>query len=135
MTQFVDMKGLIVPHMPPPAPLRPPTSCSPDHPSRSPTHGSPVKKPRTPYTNATPSTSPPSTPGREQNPPTTLAITKNTVGGKQSRGSSPAVSPTSPRGGKPHGKMGVHKSPQPKSPISKSSAAKSPAKSPKKAAS
>ncbi|KAK4306303.1 hypothetical protein Pmani_021854 [Petrolisthes manimaculis] len=132
LKQFLEMKGMIMPHMPPPAPLRPPTSCSPDHPSRSPTLGSPSKKPRSPYTNATPSTSPPNTPGREQNPPTTLAITKNTLGGKQSRGSSPAVSPTSPRGGKPHGKMGVHKSPQPKSPIAKSAAAKSPAKSPKK---
>ncbi|KAK7067994.1 hypothetical protein SK128_025607, partial [Halocaridina rubra] len=135
---YVELKTLILPHMPPPMTIAK-SSLSPEHLNKSP-QGSPKKKPHL----GTDSTlSPPDTPGLE--PPTTLAINKNLPGGNAalSRGSSPAISPSSP-----HAQRGMkvgQKSPQPKSPIAKSSAArsptakgppsKSPAKSPKKAAS
>ncbi|KAK8734393.1 hypothetical protein OTU49_006165 [Cherax quadricarinatus] len=133
LKKFVEMKTLILPHMPPPLPISR-TSNSPEHLARTP-HGSPKKRHH--GLNNTPSTSPPGTPNLEH--PTTLAITKNVHGKTPSRGSSPLISPSSPRGGnKSYSK--VHKSPQPKSPVAKSSAAKSPvakspARSPKKTAS
>ncbi|XP_045132827.1 LOW QUALITY PROTEIN: constitutive coactivator of peroxisome proliferator-activated receptor gamma-like [Portunus trituberculatus] len=130
--QFMEMKNLILPHIAPTVPVK---TAVPSSPSRSPLE-SPKKKGGHLGTSITPlGISPPTTPARDH--PTTLAITKN-VHGKNSRGSSPLVSPSSPHS-KPHGKQ-PHRSPQPKSPVArspvaKSSAAKSPAKSPKKIAS
>lgn len=139
----MEMKTLIVPHMPPPVPIK---TTVPNSPSRSPLE-SPKKKGHLGASITPPlGTSPPTTPAWEH--PTTLAITKNVVG-KNSRSSSPLVSPSSPHFGRPHGKH-PYKSPQPrspvprspvakspvaKSPVAKSSAAKSPVKSPKKNAS
>ena len=134
MKTFVELKTLIVPHMPPPPSIAKSTN-SPEHFDCTP-QGSPKKKPNL----GTDSTlSPPPTPGLE--PPTSLAINKNIPGNPiHSRGNSPAVSPVSPhgqKGTKPGQKspLPVAKSSAAKSPTTKCPPAKSPAKSPKKMAS
>ncbi|XP_068235380.1 uncharacterized protein [Palaemon carinicauda] len=131
---FMELKTLILPHMPPPLSIAK-TANSPEHLSNTP-QGSPKKKPNLGTDGLM---SPPSTPGLE--PPTSLAITKNIPGNPiHSRGSSPAISPSSPHTHK-IGKTGqksplpVAKSSAAKSPTTKNPIAKSPAKSPKKMAS
>ncbi|XP_064098859.1 constitutive coactivator of peroxisome proliferator-activated receptor gamma-like [Macrobrachium nipponense] len=131
---FMELKTLILPHMPPPLSIAK-SSNSPEHRSNTP-QGSPKKKPNLGTDGLK---SPPGTPGLE--PPTSLAINKNVPGNQtHSRGSSPAISPSSPHAHK-IGKTG-QKSPLPiakssaaKSPTTKNPPAKSPAKSPKKMAS
>ncbi|XP_070001097.1 constitutive coactivator of peroxisome proliferator-activated receptor gamma [Penaeus vannamei] len=127
---FVDIKTMVVPHIPPPPVIPKPPAESPEPKGSSP-EDSPHKKHRRGHSNAS-TVSPPQTPL----PPTSLAINQNSTPSKvASQASSPTASPSSPHLNKQVAKS-AHMSPPPRSPVAKAVAAgKSPAKSPKKAAS